>query len=288
MLQGEQAEEIVARVRAEEKDSISRPDKSMRRAPKSSSQPRRRDTLAMEVKSPSKTLLVRGGMATSQARANRLYSFKDEHVVSLFKLSQKSNRLKLPKIRCPEEVGKIDDPSYCLYHRMLGHLTKNCYIFKDVLQALIDAEVLKLHPEQKKVTANMTVSSPIQFGRNLPLVPIRVVLIPKGKLRVTISTDPHNQKEKGFIPVPTRGEIIWVHRDIVQSQQWTTVTNRKSKGKAKASSSNVVSISTREIEVDVPSLTSSGDEESAFAADIGTPPTSKTRSGKRYLKQLAS
>jgi len=68
-------------------------------------------------------------------------------MVSLFKLLQKSNKLKLLEIRRPYEVRKIDDPNYCLYHRMLGHPTKNCYIFKDVLQALIDAEVLKLHPE---------------------------------------------------------------------------------------------------------------------------------------------
>ena len=93
VLQGEQAEEIVARVRAEEKDSKLRPDKLMRRVPESSSQPRRRDTLATKVKSPSKSQLVRGGMAPGQSRANKLYSFKDEHVVSLFKLLQKSNKL---------------------------------------------------------------------------------------------------------------------------------------------------------------------------------------------------
>ena len=78
---------------------------------------------------------------------------------------------------------------------------------------------------------------------------------------------------------------MWVHPDIVQSQQWMTVTNKKSKGKAKASSSNVMSISTKETEKDVASLTCSGNEESAFAADTGIPPTSKTRSGKQYLKQ---
>ena len=101
---------------------------------------------------------------------------------------------------------------------MLGHPTKNYYIFKDV-QALIDAEVLKLHPEQKKVTANITATSPIQFGRGLPPAPTGVVLILKGKLRV-INTDPHNQKEKCLIHVPTsRGETMWVHSDIVESQQ---------------------------------------------------------------------
>jgi len=106
----------------------------------------------------------------------------------------------------------------------------------------------------------MTATSPIQFGHDLLLVPTRVVPIPKGKLRV-INTDPHNMKEKGFVPVPTpRGETMWVHLDIIEIQQWTIVTNRKSICKAGASSSNVVSVSTRETEEDVTSLTSSGEE----------------------------
>ena len=104
-------------------------------------------------------------------------------------------------------MGKIDDPNYYLYHKILGHPTKSFYIFKDVLQAVIDAEVLKLRPEQKKVTTNMTTSSPIQFGWNLLLAPTGVVPILKGELTM-INTDPHNQKEKGLIPMPARGENV--------------------------------------------------------------------------------
>jgi len=44
-------------------------------------------------------------------------------------------------------------------------------------------------------------------------------------------------------------------------------------------------MSIRETEEDVASLTSLGDEESAFVADTGAPPTSKTRFGRQYLKQ---
>jgi len=69
---------------------------------------------------------------------------------------------------------------------------------------------------------------------------------------------------------------MWVHPDIIESQQWTTVTHTKSKGKAKVSSSNVVGIFAKETEEDVTSLTSSGEEESS---------TLKTRSSKQYLKQ---
>jgi len=64
----------------------------------------------------------------------------------------------------------------------------------------------------------MTATSPIQFGRDLSLAPTRVVPIPKEELRV-INTDPHNQKEKGLISIPTpQGETMWVHPDIVKSQ----------------------------------------------------------------------
>jgi len=55
---------------------------------------------------------------------NKQYSFKDEHVVFLFKLLNKSNKLKQSEARHPEKVGKTDDRNHCLYHRMLGHLIK--------------------------------------------------------------------------------------------------------------------------------------------------------------------
>ena len=38
---------------------------------------------------------------------------------------------------------------------MVHHLTNKCLVLKDKIQALIDARVLTLKSEQKKVTANM-------------------------------------------------------------------------------------------------------------------------------------
>ena len=148
---------------------------------------------------------ARGGGSSSQPRANKQYSLKDEHVDSLFKLLNKSNRLKLSEARRPEEVGKTDNPNYCLYHRMLRHPTKSCYIFKDILQALIDVKVLKLRSEQKKVMANMI--SFLQFG-NQPPTPVGVVPILKEELRM-INTDPHHPQEKGLVSIPiSQGEIM--------------------------------------------------------------------------------
>ena len=87
------------------------------------------------------------------------------------------------------------------------------------------------------------------------------------------------------MPVPTpRGEIMWVHPDLVDEQEWTTVTNRKFKGKAKASSCNVVCASSREAETDVPSLTDS-EEETIVLATEPNQLVAETRSGQSYLKK---
>ena len=71
---------------------------------------------------------------------------------------------------------------------------------------------------------------------------------------------------------------MWVHPDLVDGQQWTTVTSRKSKGKTKATSCNVVCASSREAETDVPSLTDSEEETIVLAAEPSRL-VAETRSG---------
>ena len=87
------------------------------------------------------------------------YSFRDDQVVTIFHLLQKGNKMKLPDARRPNEIGRTNDPKYCLYHRIIHHPTDKCYVLKDRIQALIDAGVLTLKSEQKKVTANMVILS---------------------------------------------------------------------------------------------------------------------------------
>src|SRR5438270_3192266 len=107
----------------------------------------------------------------------------------------KGGQLKLPEPRNPEDVGKTDDPRYCLYHRALGHPTKSCWSLKDKLQALVDVGALRLKTKQKTATANMT--SCIQFGQSPP-TPTTVYPIPAVEMRV-INSDPHCQQEKELV-----------------------------------------------------------------------------------------
>jgi len=132
------------------------------------------------------------------------------------------------------------------------------------------------------VTANMT--SFLKFGVQPP-TPAGVVSILKGELRV-LKIDPHHQQEKGLIPALTpQGEIMWVHPDLMESQQWTTVTNSKSKCKEKASPCNVACASSREVETDVPLLTESEEETIVLTAELNAPLVAETRSGQSYLKK---
>jgi len=78
---------------------------------------------------------------------------------------------------------------------------------------------------------------------------------------------------------------MWVHPDLVEGQQWTTVTNRKSRGKAKASPCNVVCASSREVKTDVPSLTDSEEETIILTTEPNVPLVGETRSGQSYLKK---
>ena len=58
----------------------------------------------------------------------KVYSLKDEQVVTIFHLLHKSNKLKLPEVRRPNEVGSINDPNYCIFYSMVHHPTSRCYV----------------------------------------------------------------------------------------------------------------------------------------------------------------
>lgn len=62
--------------------------------------------------------------------------------------------IKLPNRKRPEEIGKTNDSNYCLYHWIIGHPSKDCYILKDNIQTLIEARVIQLKAEQKRFIAN--------------------------------------------------------------------------------------------------------------------------------------
>jgi len=120
---------------------------------------------------------------------------------------------------------------------MVHHPTSRCYVLKDKIQSLVNAGVLTLKSEQKKVTTNMVT---LNFG-TFPKMTVQDRLVPILKARLeVINPMVEQQKTKGLIPITIEsGEIMWVHPDIVQDEQWET-----SKLKLKDKSCNAVSFAT--------------------------------------------
>ncbi|KAI3445236.1 hypothetical protein Pfo_001901 [Paulownia fortunei] len=64
------------------------------------------------------------------------YPFLDSDVFGIFNDLLNVNLIKLPKMKRLEEAGRINDPKYCKYHRLVGHLIRDCFIFKDKVMQL--------------------------------------------------------------------------------------------------------------------------------------------------------
>ena len=112
---------------------------------------------------------------------------------------------------------------------MVHHPTSRCFVLKDKIQALVDVGVLTLKSEQKTVTTNMVT---FNFG-TFPKMTVQNRLVPVHKARLdVINPMAEKQKAKGLIPITTKyGEIMWVHPDIIQDEQWET-SKPKLKGKS--------------------------------------------------------
>lgn len=72
----------------------------------------------------------------SQDRLNKKYPFKRESVRKIFKFLVKKGVLKFP-INKLEEENQVDHPTYCPFHRHLGHVLEDCFVFKDKIEKLM-------------------------------------------------------------------------------------------------------------------------------------------------------
>ena len=71
----------------------------------------------------------------------KVYSFPNEDVPNILEQLLQLKLIELPECRWLEDIGKVDDPNYCKYHRIIGHPIQKCFIFKE--------QIVKLAKENK-------------------------------------------------------------------------------------------------------------------------------------------
>ena len=58
---------------------------------------------------------------TFKEREQKVYPFLNEDMPNILEQLLQLKLIELPECRRPEDMGKVDDPNYCKYHRIIGH-----------------------------------------------------------------------------------------------------------------------------------------------------------------------
>ncbi|KAL0444767.1 UNVERIFIED_CONTAM: hypothetical protein Slati_2199400 [Sesamum latifolium] len=94
----------------------------------------------------------------------RQYPFLDSDVPGIFDDLLEANLIDLPEMKRPEEAERKDDPKYCKYHRLVGHVIQDCFMFKDKVMQL--ARQGKISLEEDSAAANVIMIKSGYLDRN--------------------------------------------------------------------------------------------------------------------------
>ncbi|KAL0366237.1 UNVERIFIED_CONTAM: hypothetical protein Sradi_3513800 [Sesamum radiatum] len=64
------------------------------------------------------------------------YPFPDSDVPYIFNELLERKLIELPESKRPDEVGRVNDPKYCKYHRVVSHPIERCFVVKEKIMAL--------------------------------------------------------------------------------------------------------------------------------------------------------
>ncbi|TYK00852.1 retrotransposon gag protein [Cucumis melo var. makuwa] len=92
----------------------------------------------------------------------KVYPFPDSDVADMLEQSIEKQLIQLPECKRPEQAGKVDDPNYCKYHRVISHPVEKCFVLKELIQKLACENKIELDIDEvaqtNHVAVNMTSS----------------------------------------------------------------------------------------------------------------------------------
>ena len=90
---------------------------------------------------------------TFKEREQKVYPFPDEDVLNILE-----QLLQLKLIELPEDMGKVDDPNYCKYHCIIGHLIQKCFVFKEQIMKLAKENKIDLNFDEVVGSNHVTIA----------------------------------------------------------------------------------------------------------------------------------
>ena len=97
-------------------------------------------------------------LLTFKEREQKVYPFPDEDVSNMLEQLLQLKLIELPECKWPEDIGKVDDPNYCKYHRIIGHPIQKCFVFKEQIIKLAKENKIDLNFDEVVGSNNVTVA----------------------------------------------------------------------------------------------------------------------------------
>ncbi|KAA0063939.1 retrotransposon gag protein [Cucumis melo var. makuwa] len=65
--------------------------------------------------------------------------------------------IQLPECKRPTQAGKVDDPNYCKYHRVISHSVEKCFLLKKLILKLASENMIRLDIDEVAQTNHVAV-----------------------------------------------------------------------------------------------------------------------------------
>ncbi|XXG88449.1 hypothetical protein AAC387_Pa12g0657 [Persea americana] len=88
-----------------------------------------------------------GGRKDPGNRQPQKYNFKDQEMDGIYDKLLRKGKIQPLVPKRPEEVGRVHDPKYCIYHQIVGRPTNAYSTLRNAIQDLADSRVLTFNEE---------------------------------------------------------------------------------------------------------------------------------------------
>ncbi|TYK05705.1 ty3-gypsy retrotransposon protein [Cucumis melo var. makuwa] len=157
---------------------------------------------------------------TLNERQEKVYPFPDFDLPDMLDQLLEKQLIQLPECKRPAEMGRVNDPNYCKYHRVISHPVEKYFMLKELILKLALDKKIELQLDDVAQTNHAAVI--IQPDSRLPAVGS---LIQFGSLEpVVIHSSPEDLQNNDFRTDGPKEEKKQV--DNVE-EGWTLVTRRK-------------------------------------------------------------
>ncbi|KAK2974030.1 LOW QUALITY PROTEIN: hypothetical protein RJ640_006222 [Escallonia rubra] len=154
----------------------------------------------------------------------KVYPFPDSDIPGILDFLLEKGIIELPESKRPEESGRVNEPRYCKYHRILGHKTEKCFILKELIMNLakkgkieLDIDGVEESNHASVISSDVTPSKGPNTLNNILTMGARMMTIQFGTL------DPVK------VQLPQKYRKRQLKLTNTDDGGWTLVTRRKLK-----------------------------------------------------------